>query len=478
MEFVIDLGDLQQAAGNPFTLMWVVFRDGGWIVASFALGVGVIVSFFQSWVANKQRAYMRKTRYVMLALDIPKGNEQTPKAVEAIFAHLHGVQKKGNLKERYLRGYVQPQFSFEIIGIEGQTQFLIRTPEDSRDVVEAAVYAQYPDAEITEVVDYTDFIPDDFAAAGYDFWGTELILSKSEVYPIKTYPFFEHTLSQQFLDPLASLLELMSRMGPTEQVWLQLVMTPADSTHWREKAEQEVKKKLGVKTEAARSFLATLPGQVAGELYGTVTATLLPPGEKKKEEKKQEKPNFAALTSGEKAIVEGIQIKGSKLGWQTKFRFLYLAKKEFLRQGKGVNGIMGAIKQYNTQDLNGFTLDKKTRTKIDYFFTAQRVRQRKERLLYNYKHRVLLKKFQKKNFLREAKRPFILNTEELASLFHFPVITVKAPMMQRTEAKRGEPPMTLPVQPLEAPQEVVPVVPGGPPTAPGFKGEPPMNLPT
>jgi len=39
----------------------------------------------------------------------------------------------------------------------------------------------------------------------------------------------------------------------------------------------------------------------------------------------------------------------------------------------------------------------------------------------------------------------ILNTEELASLWHFPILTVKAPLVKKTEAKKAEPPMSLPI---------------------------------
>ncbi|MDZ4229552.1 MAG: hypothetical protein U1C53_00250, partial [Candidatus Veblenbacteria bacterium] len=67
---------------------------------------------------------------------------------------------------------------------------------------------------------------------------------------------------------------------------------------------------------------------------------------------------------------------------------------------------------------------------------------------------------------------FILNTEELATLYHFPVVTVKAPLVKKTEAKKAEPPFGLPVyQPgrrLAEPQ----------PAAATGKGAAPGNLPT
>jgi len=40
----------------------------------------------------------------------------------------------------------------------------------------------------------------------------------------------------------------------------------------------------------------------------------------------------------------------------------------------------------------------------------------------------------------------ILNTEELATLYHFPVNMVKASLIKKTSSKRAEPPLGLPVK--------------------------------
>ncbi|MFH1171551.1 MAG: hypothetical protein V1778_03370, partial [bacterium] len=366
MDIVIDIGRLQQASGNPLLLLWIIFQSGGWIfVAVFGTG-GLLVSLFHSFVTSQQRKWLSKAKYVLLALDVPKGNEQTPKAVESIFAHLHGIQRGGNAKDKYLDGYLQLPISLEIIGIEGQTQFLIRCPVDARDLVEAAIYAQYPDVAITEVRDYTEDIPLDFQEAGYDLWGTEMILYNKDIYPFRTYPFFEHSMTQQFLDPLSSLLEIMGRLGPTEQVWLQLVIIPSDDS-WKARAKSEVKELLGEKPKPKPLLplgMGDVPRNVATGLYESMVASILPPtewGAGAKKEEKKDKLKFGDLTSGEKNTVEAIQMKTAKIGWLTKFRMIYLAKKELLNKGRGVSGVLGSIKQFNTQDLNGFKPDSITK---------------------------------------------------------------------------------------------------------------------
>ncbi|HRH23679.1 MAG TPA: hypothetical protein PK295_03540, partial [Candidatus Magasanikbacteria bacterium] len=75
-------------------------------------------------------------KYVVLAIDIPLLNVQTPKAVEQLFSHLAGVFSKPDLKGKFYDGYKQKWFSFEVISIEGYIQFLIWTEEQYRDLIE------------------------------------------------------------------------------------------------------------------------------------------------------------------------------------------------------------------------------------------------------------------------------------------------------------------------------------------------------
>ena len=71
-------------------------------------------------------------------------------------------------------------FSFELVSIDGYIQYLIRTPKRYRDLIESAIYAQYPDAEISEAVDYTENIPHQYPDDEYGAWGTELNLVKEQ----------------------------------------------------------------------------------------------------------------------------------------------------------------------------------------------------------------------------------------------------------------------------------------------------------
>ena len=170
-----------------------------------------------------------------------------------------------------------------------------------------------------------------------------MVLQNKDFYPIKTYPFFEHSMSQQFLDPLASLLELYSRLGPTEQVWIQLVISPVND-HWTKAAAHEVKKIIGEKAAHKKGPVLEIAGKVSTDLYQAVTATIIPPSAAHEEKKQERQPSYTFLPPGEQTKVQGIQMKIAKLGFEVKFRMIYWAKKEFMNKTTGVLGVIGALK--------------------------------------------------------------------------------------------------------------------------------------
>ena len=60
------------------------------------------------------------------------------------------------------------------------------------------------------------------------------------------------------------------------------------------------------------------------------------------------------------------------------------------------------------------------------------------------KKKRFLKGFAKRSMWIGAK-PYVLNTEELATLFHFPLSTTKAPPVESIDVRKGQPPANLPV---------------------------------
>lgn len=420
---------------NPLAVTWWLFTHGGFI----AVIITVLWGIFWMYMQYIQSRFLQRMKWVLLAVDVPRENEQTPKAVEHIFSQLHGLQKTPDWKETYLEGYVQMWISLELISIGGYIQYLIYCPVYHRDSVEASIYAQYPNAEISEVEDYVDRYKAEFPNSEYNMWGAELILINKEAYPIKTYPLWEHSLTQTFLDPMASLLEVMGRLQPAEQIWLQWVIRPTINDSWRKRGLKLINKLIGAKEKKSAGLLDSLsdaPGKIMAGTFETLTRTLAEPDQSSRKMQKDEPPSLMLhLPPNVRTVVEAVGMKISKIGFETKCRFLYFAPPDIFSKAR-VAGIFGALKQYSSLDMNGFKPDKKMKTAGRvWFFVKQRTANVQRRLLWGYKYRSIWK----------GRKLFMLNIEELASLWHFPVITVKAPLVKKTEAKRGEPPTELPI---------------------------------
>lgn len=434
MEITLDVSNLVELSHlSPVAFLWFLIKNGGWIILVFF----IIFGYLTTRLLLKRKEYSQKVNYTLLAVDIPKNNEQNLLAMEQLFAHLYGIKGAGNKwVDQMWKGRVQLGISFEIVSLEGYIQFLIRTPTVHRDFVEAAVYAQYPEAEITEVEDYIGLIPEDIQTyrTDFNFWAAELKLVNPDAYPIRTYPFFEHKLSQKFADPLAALLELMSKLQTGEQIGVQLVVRPT-SDAWKKEGVDIVNKLMGVKGAESKHLGDNLVEMSLGAL-DKFSESIISLWADYKEQKEEKGPlsTIQFLSPGAKDEIENIEKKLLKVGFKCKLRVYYLAHRDVWLPGRGINGLMGAF--WQLRGYNGFKPYKPRTTNAEYFFTRVR------------------KAWIAKRFLREYKRrdtkwgatPMILNTEELATMWHFPAtLDVKAPLMKKTEARKAEPPTALPL---------------------------------
>lgn len=425
---------LETAGDNPFEAMLFIFLRGGWIFVLWVLLWGA-VHLRKDYMQNK---FTAKKTWIVLSIQIPRMHEQTPRAVENAFAYIAGMHSKNSWTEEWIDGRTQDTISFEIASIEGHVQYVMRTTRGMRDIAEAAIYSQYPDAEITEIEDYAKKIPAHYPDETWDLWGTEMIPVKSDVYPLRTYPYFEDKISGEFKDPMSALLEGFSRLGPGEQAWYQIVLTPIEQKAFVTKAEATIKKLKGEKVEAKRTMLDHVvdfplkaTGVVAEQLLGAGGGK---PAEKKKDEKQ---PLLLRMSRGEQDVLSGVENKMSKIVYLAKIRFIYAAKKNVMVKSHAVHPFIGAMKQFNTNNMLSIKPESK-KVGVNgtlWFFKARRNNERKHNLVIAYRNR--------SNWAGTPN--FHLCIEELASMWHFPLsMQVKAPQLKKTESKRSEPPSNIP----------------------------------
>ena len=422
------LDSIQVASGQSFQLISAVWQQG-WFI--FVPAVLLYMAYWY-WLEYMAGEFIKSIKWVNISIDVPAENEESPKVMEEFFNAIHSVQTKPNFLDRFWKGKVQEWFSLEIVGIDGQVKFILRCPDYYKDLIEAHLYAQFPEVEVHQVEDYATAIPDKFKEAGYDLFGAEMVLTNKDFYPIRTYPFFEHQLTQRIIDPLSTLAEVMNKLKQGEQIWIQFTIRPVNievMLAWPKKATEFVQGLMGKETPTTNPAILEALGK-AGDVASTVTGI---GGEVAGAEESFPEAAFL-MPPGQRKVVEAIERNVAKQAFEFKCRLVYVARKELFDKRR-FNAAMGAFKQFNSYDMNGFKPYTATFTKVNYFFAKPRVFARQKKLLRGYKTRSWA----------VGTKPAILTSESLASLFHIPHMTVKAPSMTRTLAKKGSAPSNLPI---------------------------------
>lgn len=433
MDIVINLDKVIGIFSLPADVLAAkAFLYLGWI----PIAIFIMWAAFLLWMSYIQDIYGSKREFIYLALDVPVLNEQTPAAVEKMFAHLAGAHSTNNLIETYWEGKGQDSFSFEIVSIEGYTQYVVRTMPKYRELIEAMIYAEYPETEITEVEDYTTDMPDKFPDENYDIWGSEFILVKSSYYPIKTYIEFEHQFSGDFKDPLAGMMELFNGLRKGEQCWYQIILTPVGQ-EFPAGADDEINKAIGAKLKPGKDIVDKLILDPLLSFLSGIADFIIPSSAEENKQDEERDVNMLNLKPLQKKSMEAIQQKVSKLVFEVKIRFIYIAEKEIINKTR-VNSFVGVMKQFGVEDLNAFKPDMNvTATSTAYLWKEQRLNARKTRIIQAYKNR--------SNW--SGRLGYYLNIEELATIWHFPVETaVKAPMLQKVSSRKSEAPSYLPIE--------------------------------
>ena len=374
-------------------------------------------------------------KWKLLEIKVPKNVLKTPKAMEQIFAAAHAPYTYGITPfNKYWRGQDEYWMAFELIGRAGETHFYLRVPSQFRNMMESAIYAAYPEAEINEVEDYLEELPHVLPNDTFDLSGFEEVLRHENFLPIRTYPMFEESVEERRIDTIAPLMEAMSKLKGDEQMWFQILIKPTGEA-FRKEGEEEINKLLGIEKPHKQSMWPKLDlGLTASEI---IRGPFEHPGEAKPaHDQNKEKPLRFLMTPVDKERADAIHLKISKIAFEATLRFMYLEKREGAVDSGHTNSIHGFIRQFNTQNLNSLKPYSPTSTAsytVKGLFKKTRIRARKRYLYENYRH------------FAPLHHESILNIEELATVFHFPLAVVSTTELEKVESRRGSPPATLPI---------------------------------
>ncbi|MCI0619792.1 hypothetical protein L0Y40_02020 [Candidatus Wolfebacteria bacterium] len=397
------------------------------------LGIG----FWKVWVGYRRAAFISSMEWVFLEILLPQEITRSPLAMELVLNTFQQSFGEAHAYEKYWKGGVRPWTSLELVSVEGSVHFIIRIHKGSRALIESQIYAEYPDVEIHEVPDYIHGI--DFDNELVQLWGAEFALTKADPYPIKTYVDYgldRDPKEEQKIDPIAPVIEWLGSLGAGEQAWIQILVrqhkdeTPKMVGPFRKLVEFKAdKKKLSEKIK----FFPTTDAwkdAVKKEIEKVV--------KERKIQSKDEESGPVKLTRMEEEVITALERSITKAAFDVGIRGMYVAEKDKFNPAN-IGGLIGSFKQYSTNHLNGFKPGKTTGVKApwqDPFGT--RVPRRKRIMLDAYKRRSYFHSPYKR-------KPFILNTEELATMYHFPGRVSTTPTFKRLEARKAEPPAHLPM---------------------------------
>jgi hypothetical protein len=422
---------------QPFyVLFWYTFSRGLWML----IGLIIMKAVFDIRLNNSRKKWYGGMKKICLAIDMPRDNEQTPKATEAMFTHLTAIYAGYTTAEKYVEGRIPVMIAFEIVSLEGYIQFMVYCPERNRDFIEATIFAQYPEAEITEIPDYTNNFPSSFPCE-YEIYATEFGYKNEPYYPIKTYPdFFDRDAMEElkFKDPMAAILESLSCMSKDEYQGLQIVLRNPGGGFEKKiisAGKDEINRLMGVKkvSESKKYPIVIFIRDFFSTLF---TSKLSEWGDSTAPEKSDLMAWESKLSISDKNKVEAIEKKLSKPMFQVKIRFFYMAKKEVMNKSKGISTFFGSTFQFVNSDGNALKSNGEITTlEPEYFLKNFRRNYRKNIFMLGWK----------KRHLSIGGPPIVMNVEELATLFHFPSNQVKTPNLSRIDSKKIEPPTDLPI---------------------------------
>ena len=333
---------------------------------------------------KKAKKYERGLKMVPLLIHLPPStddidgggrdkrditNEAISKA-QVMYSILSSTLKKG----RDAKLYGQRHFSFEIIAKDGLIKYYAIVPAVLKQVVKQAIQSAYPTARIEDKLEENIFKGGGGTEA---VAGAELTLNKKPYLPIATY---EETKR----DASMAILNALSSVGENEGATVQVLFRPVQNS-WSEEAKSYIKNvQEGKETTTTKISGATIAGIVSDVLRA--------PWEVPSEHEKTQ--TTTTVSSVKQEEIQAITNKIRFPAFETLIRVVASSENK-MRSEAIVGGVVSAFSQFNSPELNGFkvnTLKDPKKLVIDYVF----------------------------RFFPLKKNSSILNSVELASIFHLP----------------------------------------------------------
>lgn len=389
------------------------------LIALVIIFLAVFFYYYKRHVYNTKHLIPRIKDWVFLEIQMPKDNseekdQQRTKTIEekkqmiAVAEQLFTTLSESGGHGGWLTG--KDYYSFEIACVDKKISFYVNCPKHLQELVEKQILAQYPHAFIEQIKGYNPFQETGSIEV------EELQLSKQYVYPFRTYKTTES-------DPLNSITNAMSKLQENEGAVAQFIICPAGTSwqgrprHMALEIQQGKNPSLVEKPHWQRLFIGLFRGVGKGLSGG---------GQKNFQPSHSHKDltgygSPIQLTPMQQEIVKKLEEKASRPGYKVNVR-LITASAVPGNAAVHMRNLLSSFLQFNMPPFNGLRPLKRNKNDIltDFIFRV----------------------------FRDRGSKFILNTEELASLWHLPTPYIETPNIKWLQSKKAPPPINLPKEGL------------------------------
>ncbi len=319
--------------------------------------------------------------------------QESVSTAEMFFASVGGLTAQKGLKTWFFSR--TDEFAFELIVEQKLIKFYVTVPNEFRVHLEQQLSSSYPDAHIEEIEDFNLFKPNSVILGSY------MKLKRENAFPFKTFRKLDR-------DPLNALTNVLSKIPEDESAAFQFIVRSSPAK-WRERGIA-----IASKMQQGMSMKEAISGHKKSK------STFLESAGFKAVDPAKEHKEYR-LSPQEEEVVKGLEEKASKAGMDVCIR-LVVAGKTAVSAEAILQNMLNVFSQYNIYEY-GNSFEKV-------------VPRSKNKLIRRFIHRTF-----------EEKYKLVLNSEEMASLWHLPTPWTETPNIKWLGARRGAVPAHVPKGP-------------------------------
>jgi len=382
---------------NPLTIL---------VSLGFIVIVAVVAYLVYRRILRRAKSIERGLKMVPIRIHIPPFDDKVEAGLrdpreamrrkiapaETLYSIIAGSTLKG-FKSKF---YGQRHVSFEMVATDGTIHFYVAVPVALVPVLEQAVQSAYPTARLEEVEDYNPFSEQGKLPGTL---GGELILKEKFSQPLMTYNELE-------TDPIDALVNTLSTLKPGEGAAIQMLIRPAGKD-WVKKSIRMVRQ---------RRRYPGYSSDLSFDAKDMLRATTKSPKQRLKEHPQ-------TLTGTEEAAITAIEEKAKHPGFETLVRIV-VSTNSHERSQAVLTQMATAFALLESPGHNGLKLI--MASNIEGLVTAFIFR-----------------------FFPPELKIMILNTVELATIFHLPdARPTTTAQVERQQFHEVDGPVNLPSQGL------------------------------